>query len=180
MRTQARDATPYRGVLCVSSRYCSCWKRQLGGRTFSADPALACQRSLTQFYSSILLLTRAAGDRFASRCGGGEKSRKIPGPHPDHPVRKNGSTVRLLRIFRASTFTSAPSSAHDGFGLHVGAGGRSADSMSVLKRQHSATVHAGRSAGSRGERSGSRPAAPNHRPAGVWPQRSVPHKSRYS
>ncbi|MDT7597063.1 MAG: hypothetical protein QOJ06_2609 [Pseudonocardiales bacterium] len=59
MLTQARDATPYRGVLCVSSRYCSCWKRQPGGRTFSADPALACQRFLTQVYSLILPATRA-------------------------------------------------------------------------------------------------------------------------
>jgi len=34
-------------------------ERQLGGRTFSADPALACQRSLKQVYSLILFATRA-------------------------------------------------------------------------------------------------------------------------
>lgn len=59
MLTQTRGAEPYRGVLGVGSRCCSCWKRQLGGRTFSAEPALACRRSLTQFYSAILPATRA-------------------------------------------------------------------------------------------------------------------------
>ena len=78
MLTQARGATPYRGVLCVSSRYCSCWKRQLGGRTFSADPALACQRSLTQVYSVILLTTRARAIRPASHRG----LRKNPAENP--------------------------------------------------------------------------------------------------
>jgi hypothetical protein len=62
MLTQTRGAAPYRGVLCVSSRYCSCWKRHLGGRTFSADPALACQRFLTQFYSLILPTNKGTGD----------------------------------------------------------------------------------------------------------------------
>jgi hypothetical protein len=73
MLTQARGAAPYRGVLCVSSRYCSCWKRQRGGRTFSADPALACQRFLTQVYSLMLPATRAAGNRPASHRGGETK-----------------------------------------------------------------------------------------------------------
>lgn len=70
MLTQTRGAEPYRGVLGVGSRCCSCWKRQLGGRTFSADPALAC---LT-FSNTILLCNpprnKGAGDRLASRCGG--------------------------------------------------------------------------------------------------------------
>jgi hypothetical protein len=61
MLTQTRGAAPYHGVLGVGSRYCSCWERQPGGRAFSADPALACRRSLTQFYSAILPVTRARG-----------------------------------------------------------------------------------------------------------------------
>jgi hypothetical protein len=117
MLTQTRGAAPYRGVLCVSSRYCSCWKRQLGGRTFSADPALACQRSLTQVYSVILPATRAGDSVRIPPQLELKPSRKFWDLYPDHPVRKNGSTVQLLRTFRASSFTSAPSSAHGGFGL---------------------------------------------------------------
>jgi hypothetical protein len=85
MLTQARGAAPYRGVLCVSSRYCSCWKRQLGGRTFSADPALACQRFLKQVYSVILPATRARAIR--SHPAVGLKiipSRKFRDLYPDH------------------------------------------------------------------------------------------------
>lgn len=44
--TQARGAEPYRGMLRVGARCCSCWEHRPGGRTFSADPALACRRSL--------------------------------------------------------------------------------------------------------------------------------------
>jgi hypothetical protein len=44
--TQTRGAEPYRGMLRVGARCCSCWEHRPGGRTFSADPALACRRSL--------------------------------------------------------------------------------------------------------------------------------------
>ena len=45
--TQTRGAEPYRGMLRVGARCCSCWEHRPGGRTFSADPALACRRFLT-------------------------------------------------------------------------------------------------------------------------------------
>jgi hypothetical protein len=44
--TQARGAEPYRGMLRVGARCCSCWEPRPGGRIFSADPTLACRRSL--------------------------------------------------------------------------------------------------------------------------------------
>src|SRR6185312_9941687 len=44
--TQTRGAEPYRGMLRVDARCCSCWEHRPGGRTFSADPALACRHSL--------------------------------------------------------------------------------------------------------------------------------------
>jgi hypothetical protein len=44
--TQTRGAEPYRGMLRVGARCCSCREHRPGGRTFSADPALACRRSL--------------------------------------------------------------------------------------------------------------------------------------
>ena len=55
-----RGAQPRRGVLGVGARCCPCGEHRPGGRTFSADPALACRCSLSQSYSAILHTTREA------------------------------------------------------------------------------------------------------------------------
>jgi hypothetical protein len=77
--TQTRGAEPHRGLLSVGARCCSCWERQPGGRTFSADTALACQRSLPEHYSAIRPATRGAGDRPTTQLGTPRPAFRSPG-----------------------------------------------------------------------------------------------------
>jgi hypothetical protein len=95
-------------------------ERQLGGRIFSVDPDLACRRSLTTVLLCNPPRNKGAGGPHPAAGPELKKRAGTPKPDPDHPVKRNRSTVQLLRTFRASTFTSAPSSAHDGFGLLLG------------------------------------------------------------
>ena len=79
---QTRGAEPHCGMLSVGARCCSCWERQPGGRTFSADTTLACQRSLPEFYSAILPTTRARAIGSTFRAGLSPKpSGERRGPH---------------------------------------------------------------------------------------------------
>lgn len=106
--TQTRGAEPHRGVLSVGARCCSCWERRRGGRTFSADTALACQRSLSKFYSAIRSATRGAGDRPTSAWRLERKTLLgTPRPAFRSPGVATGSMVKSLRGFRASASTSA-------------------------------------------------------------------------
>jgi hypothetical protein len=129
--TQTRGAEPHRGVLSVGARCCSCWERQPGGRTFSADTALACQRSLEEPYSALRPATRSAGDRPTSRVGFEPKTQLgTPRPAFRSPGVATASLVKPRR-FRASASTSA----QGGFGH--GAGDRGTDAISVYDRHHS-------------------------------------------
>jgi hypothetical protein len=69
--TQARGAEPYRGMLRVGARCCSCWEPRPGGRIFSADPTLACRRSLPRGLLRNLDRHKGAGTCHPSPAPGG-------------------------------------------------------------------------------------------------------------
>jgi len=131
--TQTRGAEPYRGMLRVGARCCSCWEHRPGGRTFSADPALACRRSLPTGLLRNSAHHKGTCPRATPRVI--HNSRRDRQDMHQYPPRcDNESTMTVLRINRASASTLAPPSAHSDSRTLDEPGDGSAGTMSVLER----------------------------------------------